>query len=223
VTPGRPAGPSGPPTALGEARAQRRRPGTELGPRATRTIAKILDATRQILLVKGYGGTTVDEVMREAGVSRGSFYTYFHSKRDALLALGATTLRAGHEAVDALGELPAAWTVDDLETWVGHYFEQLDEHGSFAFAWTQAANDDEAIRQAGMAAHLRLCERAGVALAALGGWSVAHPREFGLAVFAMLERAWVYSALYTGQLERSGLVHSTAELLAAVVADPGDD
>jgi AcrR family transcriptional regulator len=50
-----------------------RHPGTVVGPRASRTIATILDATRRIFLVKGYAGTTIDEIARIAGVSRGSF------------------------------------------------------------------------------------------------------------------------------------------------------
>src|SRR5271169_3685010 len=95
-----------------------RRPGVELGPRASRTIASILDATRQLLLVKGYAGATVDEITRVAGVSRASFYTYFPSKRDVLLALGADSASGATVLIDALAEVRRPWTRDDLQAWV---------------------------------------------------------------------------------------------------------
>jgi AcrR family transcriptional regulator len=199
---------------------QLRQPGTELGPRATRTIATILDATRQIFLTKGYAGTTIDDIARMAGVSRASFYTYFPSKRDALLALGANSLSAGNELVKALAALPADWTLDDVAGWVEQYFDLLDEHGSFALAWTQAAHDDHEIFHAGMKGHLSLCRRLGVALSQLGGAPALDSRELGLVTVSTLERGWAYYQLYQGTVDRAALVGTTARMLAAVAVPP---
>ncbi len=49
---------------------------------------KILDAAQRLMLTKGYTATTVDEICREAGLTKGSFFHYFESKED----LGKTTL-----------------------------------------------------------------------------------------------------------------------------------
>jgi AcrR family transcriptional regulator len=197
--------------------AQLRQPGNVLGPRANRTIATILDATRQIFLVRGYAGTTVDEIARAAGVSRGSFYTYFPSKRDVLLTLGASSLAAARQVVRALDEFPADWRLQDLEGWVGDYYNVLEAHGSFSFAWTQAAHEDEEIRRAGMEGHLDVCLRLGRALAALGGRARPDAMELGLASFAMLERVWTYSQLYGAALDDSRLRRTLAHTLAAAV------
>jgi len=210
----------GGPAPAGGVRPQLRQPGTVLGPRAERTIAKILDSTRQIFLTKGYAGTTVEEIMRVAGVSRGSFYTYFPSKRDVLLALGADSARAGLRIVAQLDALAGGWTIDDLEAWTIGYLDVLDEHGSFAIAWTQAAQEDEEIRQAGMMGHLPICRRLGVALGALGTAPSPEPTELGLAVFAMLERAWAYSQLYEGTVTRAALARTTARTIAALEHAP---
>src|SRR4051812_9602009 len=164
-----------------------RHPGSSVGPRASRKIAVILDATRQIFRVKGYAGTTIDEIARVAGISRGSFYTYFPSKRDALLASGAHSLSAAKDVIESLAEVGVDFEVADLQRWVSTYFDLLEEHGSFAFAWTQAAQEDEEIRTAGMKGHLELCRKLGLALAALGGKRPRDPTELGLAVFSMLE------------------------------------
>jgi AcrR family transcriptional regulator len=192
-----------------------RHPGTVLGPRANRTIASILDATRQIFLVRGYAGTTIDEIARVAGVSRGSFYTYFPSKRDVLLALGADSLGAGRQLIKALDDFPHDWEFDDLRAWVRAYFELLDEYGSFAFAWTQAAHEDDEILAAGVRGHVDLCRRLGIAVARLNGKAAKNPAPLGLAVLAMLERSWAYAQLYERTLDTEDLQRTIARMLAA--------
>jgi AcrR family transcriptional regulator len=187
---------------------QLRQPGLALGPRAERTIAKILDATRQIFLARGYAGTTVDEITRVAGVSRGSFYTYFPSKRDVFLVLGGQSLRAGSAVISTLGDGV------DLEAWLASFFAMLDDHGSFSLAWTQAAHEDEEIRVAGMAGHLELCRRLGVGLCAVRHHDTDDPTALGLAVFAMLERAWTYAQLYVGAMDLDELLRAIQRMLA---------
>lgn len=44
--------------------------------------SKLLEAALSLILVKGYHGTTVDEICSEAGVTKGSFFHYFKSKED---------------------------------------------------------------------------------------------------------------------------------------------
>jgi AcrR family transcriptional regulator len=197
-----------------------RHPGTSVGPRASRKIGVILDATRQIFRIKGYAGTTIDEITRVAGISRGSFYTYFPSKRDALLASGADSLSAAREVIASLRPLGIDFEVADLQRWVADYFALLDEHGSFAFAWTQAAQEDEEIRRAGMKGHLMLCRELGLALAALGGRRARDPAELGLATISMLERSWSYAHLYGDGVDHTALHRTMARMLAATIESP---
>jgi AcrR family transcriptional regulator len=194
-----------------------RRPGVELGPRASRTIAAILDATRQLLLVKGYAGATVDEITRVAGVSRASFYTYFPSKRDVLLALGADSASGATVLIDVLAEVRRPWTHDDLQAWVRRYFGFLDEQGSFVFAWTQAAHEDEEIRVAGMRRHLRICRHMGETLDALGDRRIDDPTEVGVAVFSMIERSWAYCQLYADTIDVTVVHRTIAGVIASIL------
>lgn len=54
----------------------------------SQTREKILNAAQSLMLTKGYTATTVDEICKEAGLTKGSFFHYFESKED----LGKTTL-----------------------------------------------------------------------------------------------------------------------------------
>ncbi len=173
-----------------------RQPADERGPRATKTVEKILAATKSILLERGYAGTTVDEIARVAGVSRASFYTYFPSKRDALLALGADAVHAGAVMIEYASQLEAPFDQVQVQRFVQRCFAVLDEQASFAFAWTQAAQVDEEIRSAGMAGHLRICARMGRTLERLRVRPYADHAAAGLALFSQLERAWSYCQLY---------------------------
>jgi len=206
--------------SVAEVAPQLRSPGTVLGPRANRTIASILDATRRIFLVKGYAGTTIDEITTEAGVSRGSFYTYFPSKRDVLLALGANSLSAASQLIKELADLGPDWKPDDLAKWTRSYFDLLEEHGAFAFGWTQAAHEDDEIRRAGMRGHLPLCRQLGMALHALAAPDATvgaeDPTAYGLITVAMLERAWSYAQLYGEAVDTDVLTGRLAEIISAI-------
>lgn len=181
------------------------------GPRAHRTIGRIIEAARDVFLTRGYSGTTIDEIARVAEVSRGSFYTYFSSRREALLAVGA---HAASESISVIERLPEAGaTRASLTEWVADYFDMLDVHGSFSLAWTQAAQEDEEIRRAGMKRHLSICRQFGQRLAATAGRTADQPAVLGLVAASALERSWNYSQLYVDSIDRADVVDEAARIL----------
>jgi AcrR family transcriptional regulator len=188
-----------------------------LGPRASRTIAAILAATKEIFQVRGYAGTTIDEITRLAGVSRASFYTYFPSKRDVLLALGANSATEADVVVEELRHITHPWSLEDIAEWVKKFFALLDEHGSFALAWTQAAQEDEAIRVAGLKRHLEVCRRLGAGFEHLRGEPLGDATQQGLLSFSMLERGWSYGRLYAGVIDDGELQFNAALIFAAML------
>ncbi len=203
--------------------AKIRHAGDAPGPRAARTIAAILQGTREVFLLNGYSGTTIDDITRAAGVSRSSFYTYFPSKRDALLALGAQSLASALAVVGELAGLGAGADVDDLARWVSDYFGHLDGHGSFAFAWTQAAHQDREIRRAGQRGHLAMCRRLGMALARIHDVDSEAPTETGLLAVSMLERVWAYAQLYGRHVDQAALERRAVRVLWELERPPGQE
>jgi AcrR family transcriptional regulator len=200
-----------------------RSPSPEIGVRAQRTIERILDATKDVFLSLGYGGSTIDDITRAAGTSRASFYTYFPSKRDALLALGQGAYLAAEDLVRRLASLDADWTIDDLEKWVGEYLDFLDEHGSFVLAWTQAAAEDEALRTAGLKNQLRSCRHLGLALDALRGHQVGDPTQQGMFVFGMMDRVWSQWRVVGAPFEVADVRTNAALIIEALLRIPEPD
>ena len=55
--------------------------------RGERQKARLLLASRQTFTRLGYADTRVADIVREAGVAHGTFYTYFDSREDVLMAI----------------------------------------------------------------------------------------------------------------------------------------
>ena len=73
-------------------------PSTSLQARAQLTRLQLLDAALNVIRAKGYNATTVDDVCRAAGLTKGSFFHHFSSKE--ALAIEAT--RHWNETTGAL-------------------------------------------------------------------------------------------------------------------------
>jgi AcrR family transcriptional regulator len=97
-------------TPVGTA-AERRAVHTERGTaRGERTRRLIIDAARRVFERDGYLDVGVPDIVKEAGVSHGSFYTYFPSKLEVFRVVCAEVA----DAVDrAVRERPAGRRADD--------------------------------------------------------------------------------------------------------------
>ncbi len=72
--------------------------------RGEATRRRILDAAEEVFGAVGYYQASVSEITRRAGVAQGTFYIYFHTKRDAFVELVAdigNRLRAATSAAIA--------------------------------------------------------------------------------------------------------------------------
>lgn len=70
--------------------------------RTERTRAAIREAANALFLEHGVDNTTVDAICAAAGISKGSFYLYFHRKEDLLLEYGLRRLRRLREMLPEL-------------------------------------------------------------------------------------------------------------------------
>lgn len=68
---------------------------------------RLFKALGAVMGVKGYSSTTVDDLIKNAGVSRATFYQHFESKQDCFMA-GYARMQ-GH-IIDAIGRAPTTGT-----------------------------------------------------------------------------------------------------------------
>lgn len=122
-----------------EARAGLPAQGRELRARGRRTLERLLDAGAQVFADRGYHAARVDDVVRAARTSHGTFYLYFASKEDLFRALA---LDVADSMLELARELPpltpdeAGYTA--LREWLGRFADLYARSGPVIRAWTEA-------------------------------------------------------------------------------------
>jgi AcrR family transcriptional regulator len=105
---------------------------THVAPEVRR--AQILAAAQSCFGRHGYHKTKMDDIVREAGLSKGSLYWHFESKDEIFFALFDEFERAVFEAWD---ELPGASALETLRREGEVVLETLLRDRSFIETWTE--------------------------------------------------------------------------------------
>lgn len=63
---------------------------------------QILDAAGTVIAQKGYHGTTMDDIVKESKLSKGTLYWYFNSKKEIILALMDRALFSAQAMIDRI-------------------------------------------------------------------------------------------------------------------------
>ncbi|MFO7591950.1 MAG: helix-turn-helix domain-containing protein [Acidimicrobiia bacterium] len=118
--------------------------GRELRARGKRTLAALLDAGVVVFAARGYHAARVDDIVKAAKTSHGTFYLYFSSKEDLFRALA---LDVAAEMADLARELPSlvpegTATTVAMRDWLDRFGELYGRHSAFIRTWTEAEIGD---------------------------------------------------------------------------------
>ena len=102
-------------------------------------MRKLLDAGVTVFAQRGYHSARVDDIVKVAKTSHGTFYLYFSNKEDLFRALAVDV--AG-EMVALADTLPAIGAGGDgyaeLRDWLERFAELYEHYGPVIRAWTEA-------------------------------------------------------------------------------------
>jgi TetR/AcrR family transcriptional regulator len=184
-----------------------------LGPRAARTRAQIVDATRVLFLERGYAATRISDITAACGISRAGFYTYFKDKRDVFVLLTAAAYQQVQRGVAAWDELAGPVTAADVGGWVRTYFACMDVHGAFLHAVGRSAPEDDRFRSTERRLRMRAAFQLGMRLRARQARPTPTPEALGLVVLAMLDRCWHASRVMRLPVDDGDVVRTTATVV----------
>ena len=94
--------------------------------RAIETRKKILKAAKALIAEKGFEDTSIGDIVKAAGVSTGSFYTYFKKKEDVVEELNKTDF---YRLADIVNEMKDKDILDRLRYYCNHFLEDIEETG----------------------------------------------------------------------------------------------
>ena len=191
---------------------------TDVGSKGLRTKKRILEEAKRLMLEKGYDATTISDITEASGIRRASFYTYFTSKEDVLMAIGHDAEEAGIVAAEGLRRLNSDSSVNDVAEWVEEYFAFWDKHGSFVYAAFQAAYANPELRDWSVNSEMTGARILGNALVKLRGgkrMTGVDPLVQGLAIQSMMERFWFHWRVAGAPVKQSAVAYSIAQLIWA--------
>jgi len=152
-------------------------------------MRKLLDAAMEAFDRFGYHATRVNDIVKIADTSHGTFYLYFSNKEDLLRAIASEAAAEAAELYAAMGG-PLAGPTDwaGIREWVGRYSTLWLRYAPLLRGWTDLAFVDPEL---GDQIRRGIVTMSG----ALAGWIAASPPAedvdadaAGMAVLAMLDR-----------------------------------
>jgi AcrR family transcriptional regulator len=151
-------------------------------------MRKLLDAGVEVFSTRGFHAARVDDIVKAAHTSHGTFYLYFANKEDLFHAMASDVAEQLAGVAGSLGPL----TPDDagraeLRAWLARFTELYERYGPILRTWTETEIDASELGRLGT----DLLGDLAAALAAAAGDGVAadiDPTIASLALVAMIER-----------------------------------
>ena len=93
---------------------------------ALETKKKIIEAARKIISEKGFENVSVDEIMAEAGLGKGTFYSHFSKKEDIIQELNKTDF---YRLAEIVNEMTEKDIIDKLEYYCTEFMKAIERSG----------------------------------------------------------------------------------------------
>ena len=166
--------------------------GRELRARGRKTRRRLLDAGIEVFARRGFHAARVDDIVKTAKTSHGTFYLYFANKEDLFAALVADVAGEMAELAESLGPI----TPDEagraaLRSWLERFTELYERSGPVLRTWTEAEIDQSELGRMGtdLLGDLAAALAQRIAPAGRGrAQDRVDPQIAALAIVAMIER-----------------------------------
>jgi AcrR family transcriptional regulator len=140
--------------------------------RRVRIVNRLLAVVERLLQERdSYLELSVDQIIEQDGMARSTFYSYFDDKADLIIALGETAMGEIIVGAQAIWQLPADATREQVGEAVRHTIETYLPHTRLMNAVLEVATYDARVRarfnaayaeaQQAAAQHIRAGQRAG--------------------------------------------------------------
>jgi AcrR family transcriptional regulator len=161
----------------------------ELRAQGRKTMRRLSDAGMRVFAERGYHQSRVDDIVRAARTSHGTFYLYFANKEDLLRTL----------AVDCAQEMESLATeiepidmgeegFEKLREFLGRFVTTYRRYGVVIRAWMEDQVSDREVDRLGVRAFTHIANAFGERMTENGAVSTADATASIAALMALLER-----------------------------------
>jgi len=125
----------------------------EMRAQGRKTMRRLLDAGMPVFGERGFHAARVDDIVRAARTSHGTFYLYFANKEDLLRALATECAQEIDALADRLGPVtPDAAGEAELRSFVEQFFAIYKRYGPVLRAWMEGHVEDRHVSALGLQA-----------------------------------------------------------------------
>lgn len=188
--------------------------------RRGRKYDQVLDGARRVFARDGYEGASVDDIAREAGVSKATLYSYFPDKRLLFTEIWQSECQNSADAAEA--EMNPGASAEEFLTFTGHriaaFLMSETARSLFRLVVAEVSRFPELARAFHANGPALMRERLVGHLRMLAGRGELRIEDFGLAAeqFVQLCKAGFYDRLILGLLDDITPEEVDASVTAAV-------
>ena len=196
-----------------------RTPGTpaserELRTQGKETMAKLLDAGLLVLTERGYHAARVDDIVRVADMSHGTFYLYFANKEDLFRALATECATEMTALAATLGPVtPDAAGQDELARWLAQFVATYRRYGAVIRAWMEDQVVDRELMRVGLKAFAAINTSIRMRLDEADPQHLHDPQSATGAMLAMVERLAYFTSSRDLGFDDAAIVDTLAAML----------
>jgi AcrR family transcriptional regulator len=188
----------------------------ELRAQGRKTMRKLLDAGRVVFEQRGYHAARVDDVVKMAKTSHGTFYLYFSNKEDLFKALAEDAMAEMASLADEIGPIgPDDEGRAAVHHWVDRFTDVYARHSTVIRAWTEGEIVDNDLGRQGQKLLGRLAQALAKRITESDPGSGADPEIAALACLSMLERFTYLVQSRQITFEREAMIESLAAVTHA--------
>lgn len=190
-------------------------------------IPQIIQAAMVVFARNGFVQTRMEDIAREAGLSKATIYLYFAGKDDVIVAILQTMFEHGFAALNTL--LAAESSVStSLSIWTRQRMQEIRENAGFlsiGFEFYAAAARQVATRQVLQ----RYYHQYRTGIAALiqkgieqGEFNTTEPQQMAIAIISIYEGLIVLWMLDSTTIDLVSVAEQAVQALLAGIAKPRD-
>jgi AcrR family transcriptional regulator len=178
------------------------------------TLRRLLDAAITVFDERGYHAARVDDIVKLAKTSHGTFYLYFANKEDLFLALVSDVTEAMRELAESLPPIKTSKAgYDELRTWLAGFYDIYEHYHPVIRAWTEANSQNPDLARTGARVLRRFTDQLVRRVREADRAAVSDPEVAALAMVSMVERVSFYAVVRMVPVERDALVDNLATIL----------
>ena len=179
-------------------------------------MRKLLDAGHVVFEQRGYHAARVDDVVKMARTSHGTFYLYFSNKEDLFKALAEDAMAEMGKLADEIGQItPDQEGRGAVRDWIERFTDIYTRHSTVIRAWTEGEIVENDLGRQGQKLLARLAQGLAKSIVDADPGTGADADIAALALLSMLERFTYLVQSRQITFEREAMLDSLAAVTHA--------